>query len=80
MLDYDKDCFKRICKGIKIKTCCYILVVAVMVTIRHGFAAVTKAVTMVNDCWPVVILSADHDLSICIDEDSTCGHSITGDI
>ena len=50
MLDYGKDCFKRICKGIKIKTCCYILVVAVMVTIQHGFAAVTKAVTMVNDC------------------------------
>ena len=51
ILDYDKDCFRRICKGIKInKSCCYIEVVAVMMTVQQGFSAVTKAFTTVNSC------------------------------
>ena len=48
VLDYGKVYFRRICKGIKInESCCYIWVVAVMVTVRQGFLAVTEAFTMV---------------------------------
>ena len=50
MFDDGKDCFKRICKGIEInKNCCNFQVVAVMVTDRQGFSAVTNAFTTVND-------------------------------
>ena len=41
-----------------IKSCYYIYLEAVMVTVRKGFLAVTNAFTTVNDRWPVVILSA----------------------
>ena len=49
---YGKDCFsKRIfCKRIKISTsCCYIQVLAVMVTVQQSFSAVRNPVTTVND-------------------------------
>ena len=32
--------------------------VAVMVTVRRGFLAVSRTFTMVNDCWPAIILNA----------------------
>ena len=54
MLDYGKDCFRRICKAIKINKSCY----NIMVTDRQIFLAATNAFTMVNDCWQSVILSA----------------------
>ena len=48
MLDYHMakiEC-RRICEGIKInKPSCYIQVVAVMMTIRQGFLAVTKVIS-----------------------------------
>ena len=60
MLDYGKDCFRKIFKGIRInKSCCYIYVLAVIVTVRQGFSAVTNASTTVNDRWPADILSAE---------------------
>ena len=50
MLDYGKDPFRRIYKGIKInKSCCYIYEVMSTVTVQQGFSAVAKAFTTVND-------------------------------
>ena len=50
VLDYGRVYFRRIYKGIKInESCCYIWVVAVMVTARQGFSAVTGTFTVVID-------------------------------
>ena len=50
MLDYGKDCFRTICKGIKTnKSCFYIQVAAVMVNVQKGLSAATKAIMTVND-------------------------------
>ena len=43
----------------KLLSCCYIYLVAVMVTIRQGFSTVTNAFTSTNDHWPVITLSAE---------------------
>ena len=65
MLDYGKDCFIRVWKEIKIiKNCCYIYLVAVMMTILQGFSVLTNAFMMANDRWPAVILSAQLLLNI----------------
>ena len=42
------------------KSCCHILVLGVMVTIRKRFLAVTNAAAAVNKCWPAVILSTGY--------------------
>ena len=50
---------EKVAKKIKIsKSCCYIKVLAVMVTIQQNFLAVTSPATMINDCWMAVIFSA----------------------
>ena len=46
--------------------CCCIQVVAVMVSVWHGFSAVTKAFMMVSDCWPFVILSTADQQSLVV--------------
>ena len=40
------------------KSCCYIWVLAVMVTVRQSFSAVTNVVVMISDRLPAVILGA----------------------
>ena len=65
---YGKDYFKRSCESCVIvvnKSCCPILVLAVIMTVQRSFSAVTNAVATINDCWPAVILSA------VIDTDNT---------
>ena len=37
-------------------------VVAVMVTVQWSFSVVTNPVTTVNECWPVIILSATRNI------------------
>ena len=51
MLDYGKDCFRKICNRIRVG-------VGVMVTVQEGFLAVINTSMMVNDHWPTIILSA----------------------
>ena len=41
-----------------VKSCCHIKVLTVMVTVQQSFSAFTNVVAMVNERWPVVILSA----------------------
>ena len=41
-----------------VKSYCGILVLAVMVTVRRSYSAVTNAVATINDRWPAVILIA----------------------
>ena len=43
-----------------VKSYCRILVLTVIVTVLRGYLVVTKALLMVNDQWPVVILSTDY--------------------
>ena len=43
---------------------CFILVLAVMVTVQRSFSVVTNAVATFDDRWPAVILSADKYLEI----------------
>ena len=60
MTKYGKDYFKRSYQIviIVVKSCCRMLVLAVMVTILESSLVVINAVAMVNDHWPVIILSA----------------------
>ena len=49
MLDYDKDCFKRICKGMKINKSCLYTGSSAHGDRLTGLFRVTKALMMVND-------------------------------
>ena len=65
ILDYGKDCFRRIWKEVKtIKSRCYIYLVEVMVTAWQGFPVVTYAFMIADDRWSAVILSAELLLNI----------------
>ena len=50
MLDYNKDCFTRICKGIKINKLLLYLSSGGHGDVRQGFLAVKNVFTAVNDC------------------------------
>ena len=58
ILKYGKDYFRKSCIKIKIsKSCCYMKIMAVIVTIQWSFLTVTNPVIVVNDYWPAFILS-----------------------
>ena len=44
---------------IVLETCCYIYLVAVMVTVWQGFSVVRNAFTTANDRWLAIISSAE---------------------
>ena len=56
---YDKYCFRKSCKGIKISSCCYIQLLTVKVTVQQSFSAIISPVTTVNDHLPTVVLSTE---------------------
>ena len=59
---YGKDCSRGSCKGIKIsKSCCYIYVLVVMVTVLRSFSSVKNAVLTVSYHWPAAISNATQE-------------------